>query len=318
MKSTYDYSSVYLVPKVSSINSREDVDLSIQLSKTFKLDVPIIASPMLGITSPAIVSGLSELGGIGIIHRFQALVDIRRSVKTILKTTSNFGVAVGSNGDGFETAKEMLDYGAKIICIDVANGYLEKVRGSCNRLSNYISSHNYDCLLMSGNVVTRIGAEGLYASGVDLIRVGIGNGTLCSTRTVTGVGVGQLTALQNCSEMKWPGMKIVADGGIHNSGDAVKALAAGADVLLIGSLFGKCYESEHKGIIAGMASRRIQDEYYHGKYKSIEGIEKEIVKDVSLDDFISDFTWGMKSAFTYVGAHNIQELKDNVEFCIIQ
>jgi IMP dehydrogenase len=160
---------------------------------------------------------------------------------------------------------------------------------------------------MVGNVATYESARILADAGADMIRVGIGNGALCTTRNVTGVGVPQLTALDNCKDVD---AIIVCDGGIRNSGDAVKALAAGADVLMMGSPFARTYESANNGIIYGQASRKLQEEYYHS-VKSVEGLEKEIEKDISLADLISEYTWGMRSAFTYLDAGNIKELQKN-------
>jgi IMP dehydrogenase len=310
---TFDYCNVFLVPQPSRVNSRDEVDLSISLSDNLKLDIPIIVSPMKGITNPTIVSGINNLGGLGIIHRFQDESSMHSEIKETLKHLQRenfaFGVAIGLDDPRYNMA---LDYGANVICVDVANGYLGTVQSFCEEVANRIGFYGYDCSLMAGNVVTGNGARNLRNAGVNLIRVGIGTGNLCTTRQVTGVGFGQVTALQSCFGID--GVHLIADGGIRTSGDAVKAIAAGASAVMVGSIIGKTKESSHNGVIMGMASRKLQEEYYHGAKKSIEGIEKEIEKDTTLVDLVSEFTWGMRSAFTYIGAKNITELQQKAEF----
>lgn len=317
---TFDYDNTYLVPRPSDVNSREEVDLQVRLREGFSLEIPIIASPMKGITGSAIISGMSNLGGIGIIHRFQTEKEMQHNIHDALRFmagTPYFGVAIGLDGKD-ERYKYALDSGANIICVDVANGYLSSVGKFCERLATYIDTYLYDCLIMSGNVVTASGAKALRNCGVDLIRVGIGTGNLCTTRQVTGIGFGQITAIQSCADERGDAF-IVADGSIKNSGDAVKALAAGADLVMMGSLFARTMESENNGTIYGMASKHLQDDFYHTmKRKSIEGTEKEVKKDILLADFIDEFVWGIKSAFTYMNARNIKELRENAEFVEIK
>jgi IMP dehydrogenase len=201
----------------------------------------------------------------------------------------------------------LLNYNPSIICIDVANGNIDSLRKYAHEIKSTIELYHYKTLLMTGNVATYDSAKKLVDAGVDMVRVGIGNGALCTTRNVTGVGVPQLTAIDNCGNID---AYIVCDGGIRNSGDAVKALAMGADLIMMGTPFARTYESANNGIIYGQASRKLQEEYYHS-VKSVEGLEKEVIKDISLADLISEYTWGMKSAFTYLNAKNIKELQKN-------
>jgi IMP dehydrogenase len=151
--------------------------------------------------------------------------------------------------------------------------------------------------------------------------VGIGTGGLCSTRQQTKIGQGHFTTLQECHSddpIHRSEFRVVSDGGIKTAGDVILDLASGADLVLIGSLFGQTYESaNHNGMIMGMASETLQREYY-GYVKSIEGKEVELQKSISFDDFMEQFIYSMRSSMTYQGARTIQELKDNVEFCIIQ
>src|SRR4030067_440148 len=331
MQKGLDFDDVLIKPVPSTVNSRDDVDLSVDLG-ILKLKIPIIASPMKGIVSPELIIRLSELGGIGILHRFYDDYNewAHIIVSKLEKEAENFGAAVGLNNKFYP---EVLASGAKIICIDIANGYIDSILKYAETIANHITTCNYKCLLMAGNVATSEGASDLFNVGVNLVRVGIGSGQLCTTRNVTGVGIPQITAIQHCyqtlfnyskaptfvnEKLEWEFPRhnnrfLVADGGTRNSGDIVKALAAGADVVMLGSLLGKTKESAHNGTIYGMASRRLQEEYFSG-VKSVGGIEKEAEKTHTLEELIDEISWGIKSACTYLNARNINELRKNAEF----
>jgi len=307
-----DFDDILLIPRGSTINSRDSADISVVLGKDLKLNIPIIASPMKGIVSVELIKEMSKLGGIGILHKFYE--DTRVWEQDIISLQGiNFGASVGLN-EG-KKSQIAINSGAKILCIDVANGYLESVLNFTSRTADYISNGGFNTLLMVGNVVTVDGANNLRMAGADMIRVGIGSGNLCTTRNVTGVGMPQLTALSLTSSVNvrdhYYGEYdtiIVADGGIRNSGDAVKAFVFGADVVMLGSLLATTYESANNGIIYGMASRRMQDEYYHG-VKSVEGIEQSVTPVRPLAELIDEFTYGIKSACTYLNAPNLRRLR---------
>lgn len=314
MDRVYGYDDVLIKPISSELNSRDEVDLTIKLGEplnpVISLSAPIIASPMKGITSPEVLVELDRLGVMGVLHRFYDNHSWWWSGFYYVKArANNWGVAVGL-GD-IHIARRMVEEGAPLICVDVANGYLDNVATFCNKLNNNIVSGGYNTLVMAGNVVTTKGANKLADAGVDLIRVGIGSGNLCITRQVTGVGIPQISALQDCDNSY--ATYLVADGGIKNSGDIVKALVAGADLVMVGSLFGKAYEAPNGGSIYGMASRRLQEEYYH-TVKSVEGVEKAISKEYSLEHLVNELIWGIKSAYTYLNAKNTFQLQCNAEF----
>jgi len=324
----FDFDDLLLIPRASSLISRTDVDLTTKLGDTLTLQMPIIASPMKGIVGEKLVVELAKLGSIGIMHRFykdedswnRTLLQIRND------TDSQFGVAVSTLINKRDMEFILNRFNPKIICLDTANGYLDTVLAITHVIKNLIIKGGYQSKLMVGNIVTYLGAKSLHDSGADLIRVGIGSGQLCTTRNNTGVGYPQLSAIRGCAgyyeavyhgvsmekrqDINW---KIVADGGIRNSGDAVKALAMGADAIMIGSLFGKCFESANNGIIYGMASRKLQEEYYHS-VKSVEGIEKKLVPDISLKDFIDEFTFNIRSACTYLNVHKLHNLRDKASW----
>ncbi len=311
MEKGYDFDDLLLVPKLSNIKSRDDVDTSVNFYDVLRLKIPVIGSPMKGIMNLELAELLSDAGGIGILHRFyDAQEKWEDDVIELGNGGKYFGAAIG-----LDTPLDDVDFaltnGAKILCVDVADGYLEHVQKFCTYVKEYMTQKSYDkyCLLMAGNIATREGAVALVNSGVDLLRVGVGSGQLCTTRNMTGVGVPQLTAIKNCFDQSMA----VADGGIRNSGDAVKALAAGADAVMIGTILGQCFESAHNGIIYGMASRKLQEEYYHS-VKSVEGLEKANKKIMAFDVFISEFMYGIRSGMTYLNAKTLDDIFMNAEW----
>jgi IMP dehydrogenase len=319
----YDFDDVLLIPRESRINSRESVDVSTMLGNT-ELKIPIIAAPMKGIVGVDLIIELGKVGGLGILPRFyndqqERNIDISR----LERACTNYGVAVGLKDTVF---MEAMHAGACVICIDVANGYIDSVCEFIQTINDYRATHDFNCVIMAGNVATYEGANKLYKAGAEVIRVGIGSGALCITRNMTGVGVPQITAINDCAYV--PYIKelgtsknarsewiTIADGGIRNSGDAVKALAAGGDAVMIGTLFESCIESDHDGEIRGMASKEHQEQFYGEVKKSVEGIQRKAAeKIIPLSKFIDKFIWNMKSAFTYLNAKNIDELHENAYF----
>ena len=311
----YDYDDLLLIPRRSEVNSRDEVDLSVNLYNVISLKIPIVASPMKGIISVDLIKGLSRLGGIGILHRFfNSKLEWQASISQI--KDYNFGVAIGLNDDNIY--KLALDSGAKIICIDVANGYLRSILDKTREVKDYIINNGFlhKCLMMAGNVVTYQGAWDLYLNGAELIRVGIGSGGQCSTREVTGVGYPQLSAIDQCYDRnsEWT---VVADGGINEYGKATKALAMGAELVMIGSILARTFESaNNNGVIRGMASESFQEEYYTNidDIKSVEGIETKVEKDISLFKLIKRLTGGIRSGCTYLNARNLEELRKNAQW----
>ena len=243
----YDFDDVLIVPQYSNINSRSEVDVSVDVLGKFKLEFPVIASPMRGIVNADFCIKLAELGSIGILHRFYDSQFEWQTEAEKISGAKLFGLSVGLHDINY---LDFLKYKPNILLIDIANGHTQSLLDFCKQVKRNIDKISPDTLLMSGNVATKFGADNLYDAGVDLVRCGIGGGGLCSTRNVTGIGVPQLTAIGNCSESK---AFIVADGGIRNSGDAVKAFAFGGDIIMIGSLFGQTYESPSQDTIFGMA-----------------------------------------------------------------
>lgn len=306
----YDFDDLLLVPRPSYVPSRTLVDLKPAGNLA---SLPVMSAPMKGITGEKLAKAVSHFGAFPILHRFyDSEYDWFKAIIDLKNSGLPFGISVGL--DDLTSAILGADHGASLVCVDVANGYLYTVVQFVERLANTLAINYPHVRVMAGNIVTQHGAYNLREAGTSYLRVGIGSGQLCTTRNNTGIGVPQLTAISECAKIKREGVYVVADGGIRNAGDAVKALAIGADYVMLGSLFGRCIEAENNdGIIYGMASRKMQEEYYHG-VKSVEGIEKVIQQDTTVNDFLTGFTMNIRSAFTYMNASNIQELRQNAQW----
>jgi IMP dehydrogenase/GMP reductase len=310
---TYEYDDVLVYPVPSSVSSRDDVDISVKLSDKLTLKFPLIASPMVGVVDGAFAYQLSQLGGLAILHRFykdkKALdYDVSQNLNSL--NGDKFGMSVKIGDPDF---KEYLDkYNPNIILVDTANGYIESLLRYCSEIKNHITFNNLDILLMAGNVADRLGCQNLYDAGCDITRVGIGGGSLCSTRNITGIGIPTVTSLMDCDapDKKY---KIIADGGIRNSGDFVKSIVAGANLGMSGRLYAECYESPNEGTLYGMASRTHM-ENMKTEIKSVEGFDTPIKKKHSLAQFVKEFGYGIKSAGTYLNARSLNEIYMNGKF----
>lgn len=293
VKRAHEFSDVLMVPIPSRIGSR---DMPVLVTYA-GYELPFMASPMRGIVGTKLIKEMDFLGGIGFLHKFWRYDDDFLRAFEELEGT-NFGMALGINLYRLEYAAE-----ASMILLDVANGYSKDILKVVAKIKTAYPNK----ILIAGNVVTREGAVALTAHGADLIRVGIGNGSLCTTRDVTGIGYPQLSAISECAEVA----TVIADGGMKSSGDMAKALAAGAVFCMLGSPLAKAYESSNGGTIYGMASAKLHFEI--GKHpKSIEGIEKEVEKVDSLKNILNQYTYGIKSSMTYLNASTLEELRENV------
>lgn len=338
----YEFDDVLLVPRVSRVGTRKEVDISTEIiippilfgkerfSNTytaFKLELPIIASPMKGIVGTELIFELGKMGGLGILHRFHSKEKGEPDLKSRLedmhdleKSGVPYGISIGIEKDYENIIISRLlrkEYkNCKVLLVDSANGYTTNNSSYITKLYKAICEQGVGCMLMAGNVVDGEGIRSLSTAGASLWRVGIGSGALCTTRNKTGVGMPQLTALSKvkkfCTEYHKSGY-IISDGGIKNSGDIVKALAIGADFVMIGSLFATTKESENNGTIYGMASKELQENFY-GSVKSIEGTSKEVERSITLEELINDISWSIKSACGYLNARNLLELRKNARF----
>lgn len=315
---TLAFDDVLLVPRYSDINSRKEIDISSNLGN-IKLDIPIIASPMDTVTGHQMAVAMSEVGGLGIIHRYCTIDQQVEAVNNaILAEAVNVGAAVGVTDDFIERAQALVNIGANVICIDVAHGDHIAVKKAIKLLRAALGNNVH---LMAGNVATLEGFEHVAHWGADSVRVGIGGGSICSTRIQTGHGMPTFSSILECSNTTY-GQAIIADGGIKTSGDIVKALAAGADFVMLGSLLAGTEESpgqtfEENGevfkVYRGMASKEAQRDW-KGTYSSFEGVSHKVKYRGSVKNIIDDLVRNIRSGLSYSGARNISELRSKALF----
>jgi IMP dehydrogenase len=230
------------VPRYSSVLPSE-TNLNIDLGNNLKLKIPFLSSAMDTITESNMAIAIAQKGGLGIIHRNLSINEQFKEIKKVKKKNLIVGAAVGTADEDLTRTKSILDAGVDLIVIDTAHGHSEKVIKILNKISK-IRSKIPICV---GNIASGEAALKLYNEGADILKVGIGPGSICTTRMIAGVGVPQITAIMNVKKiLKKKNIKIISDGGIKFSGDAAKALAAGADAIMMGSIFAGTEESPGK------------------------------------------------------------------------
>ena len=321
MKKGVSYDDVLLVPRYSDIKSRSDVDISTDLGKNLTLELPIIASPMDTISESPMAIAMSSYGGVAIIHRYNTIAMQAKSIADSSRKDAQLkvGAAVGVTGDYLERAQEATNAGASFICVDVAHGHHILMKEALIELRGTLGDNVH---IMAGNVATLEGVNSLADWGADSIRCNIGGGSICSTRIQTGHGLPGLQTILDCAKTDRD-VKIIADGGIRNSGDIVKAIAAGADAVMCGSLLagtnetpGKIIE-ERNGtrwkVYRGMASKEAQIGW-RGKYSSFEGVSSRVPYRGSVRAVLSDLETGIRSGLSYSGARSISELHSVATF----
>ena len=320
MKEALCFDDVLLVPQKSEIITRSDVDISAKFYPSdIVLDSPIISSPMDTVTGVDMAISMYEAGGLGIIHRYNSTeeqVDMVRAIRKMVD--KEFGAAIGVTGDYLERAQALYDEGCKLFCLDVAHGHHALMRYALQTLRNTLG---WDVHLMGGSVATLEGFNDLADWGADSIRVGIGGGSICSTRLVTGHGVPTFQSVIDCSRSDRDAT-LIADGGIRTSGDMVKALAAGADFVMAGSLLAGVDESpgevifmngEKRKVYRGMASKDAQIDW-RGHASTVEGVSSSVQYKGSLTDVMNNLARGIKSGLSYSGSKSIKELHSKAIF----
>ena len=243
IKEALTFDDVTLAPKYSDILPSE-VDTSIKLTKDLKLRIPLLSSAMDTVTESRMAIAVANAGGIGVIHRNLEITKQIEEIKKVKKQKLFVGAAVGAGPKELQRAKEILKEGVNLIVVDTAHGHTKKV----SEIIKYIKRiKDKKTALCAGNIATPEAAKFLLKLGVDIIKVGIGPGSICTTRLVAGIGVPQLSAILSVRKgIKNKNVKIIADGGIKYSGDLAKAFAAGADAVMIGSLFAGTDEAPGK------------------------------------------------------------------------
>tara|TARA_B100001094_G_scaffold281553_1_gene293052 strand:- start:593 stop:1543 length:951 start_codon:yes stop_codon:yes gene_type:complete len=298
------------------------------LTKNIKINLPILAANMDTVCEQEMALALARLGGVGILHRFLTVEAQAEMVENVKHENSEYvvGAAIGTDHDAIVRSKALVDSGVDVLVLDIAHGHAEHAIDALKQLKDSFP----DTDVIAGNVATQAGAEDLYEAGADAIKVGVGPGGVCTTRLVAGVGVPQLTAIFSASVVPIP---VIADGGITSSGDIAKAIAAGADSVMIGSMFAGTkespgeVESSPKGLVKrvrGMASfeaiearairtgELVDDEYF--EQRAPEGVEGVVPYKGEVSKLIAQMVAGLKSGMSYSNARTIPEFWEKAEF----
>ncbi len=311
MKECLSYDDVLLAPQYSDIVSRKEVSLKSSLAP-FEFELPVISSPMDTVTGPSMSNAMSAAGGLGIIHRY---CSVDEQAKMIRDSNAEVkAAAVGVTGDYHERALALVAMGASVLCVDVAHGHHILMKNALEQLRETFGNTVH---LMAGNVATLAGINDLADWGANSVRCNIGGGSICSTRVQTGHGLPGLQTLFDCSQTDRD-VTIIADGGIRTSGDAVKALAAGADFVMLGSMLAGTIETpgsvihttdgKTKKIYRGMASKEAQHDW-RGKHSSFEGVATTVPMAGPVEHILGDIKNGIRSGLSYSGARTIAELQ---------
>ena len=316
------FGDVLLVPQRSPVDSRTDVDLTTRLTPAIELDTPLVSAAMDTVTGAELARHLGDSGGVGTIHRFFTVEEQAEAVTTAVADGVPVTAAVGIDEDYLERTEALLEAGAAAVVVDVAHGHLERTLDAVADIRTEFP----DAELVAGNVATPAGVEDLHAAGADCVKVGIGPGSHCTTRKVAGAGVPQLTAIDDCADAAADlGVTVCADGGIRTSGDAVKALMAGADTVMMGSLFAGTEEApgdivEVDGVrykrSRGMATTAAAEER-SDKEENVtadEGVEGLTPYKGPVVDVAEEFCAGIESGLSYCGGHTIPDARENAEF----
>ncbi|MFT4884060.1 MAG: IMP dehydrogenase [Natronomonas sp.] len=311
-----------LVPQRSPIDSRDDVDLSTELAEGLELAVPVTTAAMDTVTETEMARAIAQRGGLGVIHRFLSVDRQAEMVESVADEGLDVAGAVGIAENYVKRARALVDAGASMLVLDVAHGHMERTIEATAELTEAFP----ETPLCSGNVVTRDGVEDLAAAGADCIKVGVGPGSHCTTREVTGFGVPQFTAVERCAdEARKHDVTTIADGGIRTSGDAVKALLGGADAVMMGGFFAGCEEApgeivevdgtEYKrsrGMSTAAAAEDREDK--DADIDADEGVESLTEYSGPVGPRLQEFTAGIRSGFSYAGAHDLETARENAEF----
>jgi len=328
------YDDVLLLPDASDVVPSE-VNTSTRLTRGINLRIPVVSSAMDTVTESTMAIAMAHAGGIGIIHRNLPVEDQAKHVLAVKKANTEYlvGAAVGVGDDGFHRALELIKVGVDVVVVDTAHGHHRAVLEAIER----IKAAHPEIQIIGGNVATRAGAQALINAGADAVKVGVGPGSICTTRVVAGVGVPQVTAIMEahkaCVKAEVP---LIADGGLQYSGDIAKAIVAGADTVMLGSLLAGCDESpgelielngrKYKGYrgmgsLGAMQSRGEQKSYSKDRYMQDdvlaedklvpEGIEGKVAYRGPVSTVLHQLVGGLRSGMGYAGAATIADLQRN-------
>ncbi len=315
------FDDVLLVPRYSEVSSRRHPVLTAQITKKVQRPLPIIAANMDTITELEMAKAMGMAGGLGILHRFMDIPEQVAQVQALKKFFTEQKIAcpvaasVGVKEEGKQRAAALVEAGVEILALDIAHGdsvmMLEQLR--------FVKEHFPQVEVIAGNVATAEGAKRLMDAGADAIKVGIGPGAMCTTRLIAGHGVPQLTAIALAASVAQ--VPLIADGGIRRSGDIVKALAAGASSVMLGSMLAGTLETpgeikNGRKMYRGMASKKAQISWRGGVPEGMaaEGESTMVACKGSVQDVLKEVTGGIRSGMTYLGVEHLQQISGAAVF----
>lgn len=330
--------------------SRSDIDLSTQLTKNIRLKIPLVSSPMDTVTENKLAIALAKVGGIGIIHRNLTVAQQSDQVRTVREEKLLVGAAIGASAGFEERVKALMHADVSVLLVDSAHGYAKPIIDTIR----FVKKQYPKMEVIGGNVATKEGAQALIDAGADALRVGMGGGAICTTRIVSGMGVPQVTAIQETVKAaKKSKIPVIADGAIKYSGDIVKALASGASTVMMGSYFASTVESAGRivklkknqvphrfmsilnddideylfktyrgmgssGAMKQGAKVKSEDEYHGKSYKDrvlvTEGVEALVPVKGTIKDVIDQAEGGIRSGMFYIGTRTIKQLWEKAQF----
>ncbi len=329
IKEALTFDDVLLLPKYSNVLPSK-TNISLNLTKKIPLKVPFLSSAMDTVTESKMAIAIAKEGGLGIIHRNFDIKNQSKEVEKVKNKKLLVGAAIGTNQEDFDRAKSLISKGVDLIVIDTAHGHSEKVLKILSKVKRVVKK----IPICVGNIATGEAAKKLYDAGADIIKVGIGPGSICTTRMVAGIGVPQISAIMEVKKaMNKKKIKIISDGGIKFSGDIAKALAAGADAIMMGSIFAGTEESPGKkfrikskiykqyrgmgsigAMSAGSANRYFQKNYKDKSKFVPEGVEGRVEYKGKLSKIIYQLQGGLRSSMGYIGAKKLEDINKKAKF----
>ncbi len=313
------FDDVLIVPSRSDVRSRRDPDLQTKVTRNVSLKIPLVSANMDTITETDMAVSMAELGGLGILHRFATIAMQVEMVKAARDRGAQvIAGSIGVNDDFKDRADALVKSGCQILTVDIAHGHSV----SMMEVVQWCKKEYPQVDVIAGNIATPEAARDLIEAGADAVKVGIGPGSMCTTRIITGCGVPQLTAISLCAEVaKGYGVPVIADGGMRTSGDIFKALAAGADCVMLGSMLSGTIETpgEIKGgrkLYRGMASKSAQVSWRGGVPEGMaaEGESTYVPIKGHVRDVVLEVTGGIRSGMSYVNATAVPEICEKARF----
>ncbi len=320
----YSYNDLLIVPKYNKIRSRTEVNFKTRITRNYSIEIPIVAANMDTVCDSKMAIALGKLGGLGVIHQFMSIEEEASEVEKVKKEGLIAAAAIGVK-DVEKRVEALAKAGVNILVIDLAHGH-SKYAG---KTLDYLKQNYPKIDIIAGNIATKDAAEYFLSKGADGIKVGIGPGSMCTTRIMTGAGVPQVTAIMDVYEATKGEIPICADGGIKNPGDIVKALGAGASTVMLGYLFAGTEEApgeviernlkkfkSYRGSAsfnASLKKAKIQGEE-NKKIISVEGEETLIPYKGSITPIIEKYLGGLASGMTYIGANEMKKIVGKADF----